>query len=198
MAVEFSDFQRLAWYYQALIVVGLAGGLLGGYWYQFLTPIEDEIVTKEAQVITLQQEIAAAVLRRQQLAQLKAESLELQERLDGLKTVLPLERETDEIIRQVEQAARDSSMRILRFSPGGVTDHEVYSEYPINMQVESTYHNMGLFLDRIRQLPRIVNISSLHLSASGDGITTSIAATYVATTFVYREEDPVPVPAPAN
>ena len=51
MAVEFSDFQRLAWYYQALIVVGLAGGLLAGFWYQFLTPIEDEIVAKEAQVI---------------------------------------------------------------------------------------------------------------------------------------------------
>ena len=86
-------------------------------------------------------------------------------------------------------------MRILRFSPAGVTDHEEYSEYPINMQVESTYHNMGMFLDRIRQLPRIVNISSLQLSASGDGITTSIAATYVATTFVYREEEPIPAPA---
>ncbi len=119
MAVEFSDFQRLAWYYQALIVVGLAGGLLAGFWYQFLTPIEAEIVSKDAQVATLQQEIAAAVQRRQQLAQLKTESLELQARLDGLKTVLPLERETDDIIRQVEQAARDSSMRILRFSPRG-------------------------------------------------------------------------------
>ncbi len=35
------------------------------------------------------------------------------------------------------------------------------------MQVESTYHNMGLFLDRIRQLPRIVNISNLQLTSSG-------------------------------
>ena len=83
MAVEFSDFQRLAWYYQALIVIGLAGGLLAGFWYQFLTPIEAEIVSKEAQVVTLQQEIAVAVQRRQELARLKEESLALQERLDA-------------------------------------------------------------------------------------------------------------------
>ena len=60
------------------------------------------------------------------------------------------------------------------------------------MQVQATYHNMALFLDRIRQLPRIVNISGLQMSAGGDGVTTTIGATYTATTFVYREEDPPP------
>src|SRR5690606_3120932 len=103
--------------------------------------------------------------------------------------------ETDEILRQVQQAAADSALRILRVSPRAILDHEAYSEWPIDMQVEATYHSMGTFLDRIRRLPRIVNITGLQMNRSGSGPAPSISATYTATTFVYKEPPP---PAPAN
>jgi Tfp pilus assembly protein PilO len=67
------------------------------------------------------------------------------------------------------------------------------------MEVVGTYHNIGAFLDRIRQLPRIVNISSLRIaSRASEGeaaFTASVGATYTATTFVYRD-DPVLAGAP--
>ena len=192
MAIQFSDFQRLAWYYQALIVVALAGGGLALFWYTTLTPIQTDVDAKESQLVDLTEQVAAAVERQRALAQIKAESIELQKRLDDLKTVLPLERETDNLLRQVQQAATDSSLRLLRVAPRAIVDREIYSEWPIDMQVEATYHNLALFLDRIRQLPRIVNITGLQMSSGGDGVTTTISATYTATTFVYREEDPPP------
>ena len=192
MAIQFGDFQRLAWYYQALIVVALAGGGLALFWYTTLTPIQTDVAAKESQLVGLNEQVAAAVERQRVLAQIKAESIELQRRLDDLKTVLPLERETDNILRQVQQAATDSSLRLLRVTPRAIVDREIYSEWPIDMQVEATYHNLALFLDRIRQLPRIVNITGLQMNSGGDGVTTTISATYTATTFVYREEDPPP------
>ena len=122
MALEFSAFQRLAWYYQALIVVVLAGGGLAVFWYMYLIPMQTDIDGKESQLADLTQQVATAVQRQQALAQIKAESIELQARLDELKSVLPLERETDIILRQVEQAARDSSLRILQFDPRQMID----------------------------------------------------------------------------
>ena len=119
-------------------------------------------------------------------------SYQFQLRLNALKTILSLERETDEILRQVQQAATDSSLRIVRVAPRATVDNEFYSEYPIDMQVEATYHNMGLYLDRIRGLERIVSVTGLQMSASGDGLTTSVSATYTATTFVYIEEEAPP------
>ncbi len=192
MAVNYSDFQRLPLYYQALIVVGISGVILGGFWYQFLRPMEANLVAQNAQLTQLNQDVAAAVQRQQQLAEIRAESEELGEQLEALKTILPLERETDQILRQVQQAATDSSLRILRVSPRATVDNEFYSEWPIDMQVEATYHNMGLYLDRIRELERIVNISGLQMTAAGDGVTSSVSVTYTATTFVYREEEPPP------
>jgi hypothetical protein len=64
---------------------------------------------------------------------------------------------------------------------------------------------MGAFLDRIRQLPRIVNISNLRISsraAEGEAsFSASVGATYTATTFVYKEEQittTAPPPTPAQ
>jgi Tfp pilus assembly protein PilO len=61
----------------------------------------------------------------------------------------------------------------------------------MEMQVIGDYHSLGAFLQKIRELPRIVNVGRLRVDArSGkapDGSPVSIGATYEATTFVYRE-----------
>ena len=59
MAVSYSDFARLPWYYQAGIVVGASGVILALFWYQFLRPIEAEVVTLNGQLTQLNQDVAA-------------------------------------------------------------------------------------------------------------------------------------------
>src|SRR5438552_14050676 len=199
MAFDFKDIKKLKWYYQLLIVAGVCGGLLAGFWYQYLTPINDDIQSRMKTVTDLQAVIAKSLQQQKQLAQIKKDAQELQVKLDQLKTVLPTDKETDQIFRAVQQQATTSALRILRVAPRPLIDHEVYTEWPIDMEITGTFHNVGLFLDRIRQLPRIVNITGLRMNvrnAEGDqAFTTSVGATYVATTFVYKEEVVAP-PAP--
>jgi type IV pilus assembly protein PilO len=204
--VDFKDFQKLRWFYQVLIVGVICGGLLTGFWYYYLTPIQEEIKARNSDYITLQAQLAKTMKQAAIFEQFKKETEELQKQLDSLKKILPLEKETDQILRQAQQSASTSSLRILRVTPRPVIDHEIYTEWPIEMEVVGTYHNMGAFLDKIRQLPRIVNISTLRVhsrASEGDAAATgSVGATYTATTFVYREQAPVapntPAPAPAK
>ena len=146
----------------------------------------------QSNVDFLQKTIAKSLQQQKQLAQIKKEAIELEAKLDMLKTVLPLERETDLLFRSVQQQATTSALRIIRVAPRPTIDHEVYTEWPIDMEVVGTYHNVGSFLDKIRQLPRIVNITNLNLAARASegeqAFTSSVGATYVATTFVYKEE----------
>ena len=192
MAFELKDVAKLKWYYQVLIVAGVCGGLLAGFWYQYLTPINDDIQNRTKTLTDLQAVIAKSLQQQKELAKIKKEAQELQAKLDMLKTVLPLEKETDQIFRSVQQQATTSALRILRVAPRPLIDHEVYTEWPIDMEVTGTFHNVGMFLDKIRQLPRIVNITSLRMNvrnAEGDqAFTSSVGAIYVATTFVYKEE----------
>src|ERR1051326_3630722 len=203
MAIDFKDLAKVKWYYQVLLVGGISGGLLALFWYQYLNPMNDDIQGRIKILNDLQVVIAKSLQQQKQLEQLKKEAQELEEKLDKLKTVLPLEKETDQIFRSVQQQATTSALRILRVAPRPLIDHEVYTEWPIDMEITGTYHNVGIFLDKIRQLPRIVNITGLRMNvrnAEGDqSFTTSVGATYVATTFVYKEEvvaPPAPPPTP--
>ena len=199
MALEFKDLTKLKWYYQVAIVGGICGLLLAGVWYQFLSPIQDEIQTKTSQVDELQKTIVKTIQQQKELEKIKKEAIDLQAKLEMLKMILPLEKETDQIFRSVQMLAGTSGLTVSRVGPRPQIDHEVYTEYPIDLDVTGTYHNIGLFLDRIRQLPRIVNISGLRLqgrASEGDAaFVASVGASYTATTFVYKEE-PIAATAP--
>jgi len=192
MALEFKGLTNLGWQKQALIVALICGALLAGFWYQFLNPIQTEIQTKTARVNELKTLVAKSEAQEKELQQIKKEVTELQAKLDMLKTVLPTEKETDQIFRAVQLQAGASGLKVSRVAPKSMIDHEVYTEYPIDLEVTGTYHNVGTFMDKIRQLPRIVNISGLRFlgkATEGDlAFTSSIGAVYTATTFVYKDE----------
>ncbi|HEY2384253.1 MAG TPA: type 4a pilus biogenesis protein PilO [Terriglobia bacterium] len=199
MALELKNLAKMKWYYQVVIVAGICGALLGGVWYQFLSPIQDDIDQRTKQVADLQATIAKSVQQQKELAKIKKDAMDLQVKLDMLKMILPLEKETDQIFRSVQQLATGSGLTVSRVAPRPTIDHEIYTEYPIDLEVTGTYHNVGQFLDRIRQLPRIVNISGLRLqsrASTGDAaFVSSVSATYTATTFVYKDE-PIASAAP--
>jgi len=202
MALEFKDLAKLKWYYQVLLVAGISGGLLAGFWYYYLTPMQTEIDGKTTKVSELQQIVAKSEARQKELAKIKKDALELQDKLEMLKAILPLEKETDQIFRAVQLQSAASGLRVSRVAPRATVDHDAYTEYPIDLDITGTFHNVGAFLDRIRQLPRIVNINGLRLqgraSEGEQAFTSSVNATYTATTFVYKEEPAVPNAPPPN
>jgi type IV pilus assembly protein PilO len=202
MAVDFKDLTKLKWYFQVLIVAVVCASLLGGLWYGVLASIQADIQTESMKLDELQKTIAKSLIQQKELAQIKAEALKLQAQLEMLKMILPQEKETDQLLRTVQQQAMMSGLEVRRVSPRPTIDHEVYTEWPIDLEVLGTYHNVGLFLDRIRQLPRIVNITGLNLqgrASEGDAaFTASVGATYTATTFVYKDEPIASTAPPAN
>jgi type IV pilus assembly protein PilO len=190
MAGEPKGFGKLKPIHQVLVVGVLCGGLLGAGWYWMLSPLQQDIDAQTAKLADLQVKIDKGLMRKAVLEQFKKEAKALEVQLEEMKRVLPRDKETDEILRAVESSAKSSGLRIQSIIPKTVVDHEVYTEWPIQMQVAGTYHDIGSFLDKIRKMPRIVNVGGLKIVGRGsDGeFGSNVAATYTATTFVYREE----------
>jgi len=199
--VDIKGFTRLKWYYQIAIVLGLCGALLGVAWYQFFSAMAEENKAKTEQLTKLQQEVAKGMQRQKELAQLKVKTEQYRKKLEDLKANLPLEKETDQILRSIYAEANASSVRILNVTVRPVIEHEVYAESPWDMNVVGTYTSVNEFFDKVRRLPRIVSVSKLQLtSRNSDGekaFSESVSATYTATTYVYREEQPAAAPAAA-
>jgi type IV pilus assembly protein PilO len=184
-------FGKLKVHVQLLIVALVCGGALGGVWYMVLSPIAEENKAKSAQAAELQAKVDKTLALKARYEQFKKESQALEARLEELKKVLPQDKEIEHILSQVQASARNAGLRIQQGISKPVIDHEAYSEWPIEMQVLGDYHSLGAFLQKIRELPRIVNVGKLRVDArSGkteDGRPMSLGATYEATTFVYRE-----------
>jgi type IV pilus assembly protein PilO len=192
-------FSKLKGYVQVLIILVICGALLGGVWYVFMSPIELEITAQQAKVADLDSKLNKSRAQKARFDQFKKEVTALQVKLDDLKRILPLDRETDQILRQVQSSASGSGLKIQSGVSRPPIDHEVYAEYPLEMEVIGTYHSLGEFLEKVRRLDRIVNIDRLRIqSRASDGpaaLTASVGANYEAKTYVYRE--PVDNKAPA-
>jgi type IV pilus assembly protein PilO len=69
----------------------------------------------------------------------------------------------------------------------------MHAEWPIGLRLEGTYHDLGLFFDRVSKLPRLINIGNIRIRATDSEDGGTIAADCTATTFVLI--DPAPAPA---
>jgi hypothetical protein len=78
-------FSKMKWYYQIAVVAGICGALLAGVWYQFLSPMQDQINSKQSQLTTLNAEVAKALQQKLYFEKMKAESQQLEATLLDLK-----------------------------------------------------------------------------------------------------------------
>lgn len=176
----------------AVVAVVIGAGFYFGYW----SAADEEHQRKAAQLEGLQKEIRALEVTASKLDEFKREVQQLEARLETLKRILPPEKETPDLMKKVQYLASQSNLQIKRFNPAATVKKEFYEEWPINLDVEGTYHNLGLFFDRVSRLSRLVNVGNLKVkAASKQTVSNTIAASCVATTFVYVDT-PVTTAAP--
>lgn len=180
-----------AWYVGALVGV-VAGVLLyfGGH-KVLLEPKGKELARKEAKLEDLQAKIAEGRVAQRQLPEFREEVRRLEVRLDKLLRILPARRNTPEILRRVRTLAEQGNFDLNRIRPQGFIERDFYSEWPIDIELEGTYHNLALLFDRISRISRIINIEDLTIKAPKRNASAdrTIAASFKAKTFVYKEDE---------
>ena len=94
---------------------------------------------------------------------MKSRSLEAQ--LERLRAVLPEEQDVADLLRRVQAMATQSNLTILGFTPQAVAKKQLHAEWPIGLQLEGTYHDLGSFLERVSKFPRIINVGDIKIEA---------------------------------
>jgi type IV pilus assembly protein PilO len=74
---------------------------------------------------------------------------------------------------------------LFRPAPSEIT-REFYAERPISVKVVGTYHDMGAFASDVGQLPRIVTLNDVTITAGKDNQLTMDAT---ARTFRYLDDE---------
>ena len=172
----------------AVVAAGAAGALFM-MWYYVISPAAVEVEGLQASNAELTTEIESAQVTAARLPQFQEEAEKLEQDLEEKRAKLPDEKETAEIVRQVQQLAEDSNLELKNFTPQSTIRYEFYEDWPIRMSIEGSYRNLGLFFQKVAQFERLINVSDIEITAlntTEEGRT--ISATCIATTFVFLED----------
>jgi type IV pilus assembly protein PilO len=189
---------KLPWYAQLGAFVVIAAAMAGAFYYFVEIDKQTTLAAKSKELEEIRARVAAGVESARRLPEFRKQVADLENRLEGLKPILPDEKDAGDLLRRIQTLAVQSNLVIKGYRPQVTTAKEMYDEWPISLIIDGNYHNLGLFLDRVSKFPRIINIGNIAIDQKEPtpaGATMAITAT--ATTFVLVDR-PMAVEEPAK
>ena len=172
---------KLPWYGQvgAFLVVFLV------FWFLYVEPQREALALLQAELEQKRSEVAQAERDQIELERFQGEVDDLNNRLQALSAVLPERQEAAALLRRLVTFAQQSNLTLRAFRPQAPVIREMHSEWPIRLELDGTYHNLGSFFDRVSKFPRIINISDVIIRAKeAPELNLTITVECTATTFV--------------
>jgi type IV pilus assembly protein PilO len=177
------------WWVGLIIGLVLAAAVMYGVEYLLVKEIKKDIASAETQIGELDQKISQGRAAERKLPQFREEVKRLELELEKLRRILPSNRNTEEIIKKLKSLVDQGEFtwRNLSFPSLNKETTDPYVEWPISVSVDGRYHDLAILFNRLGNFSRIMNVENIRISALPNQETKTIAANFVAKTFVYVE-----------
>jgi type IV pilus assembly protein PilO len=182
------DLNEKPWYVAVIVGAVLGIALFVVMQMYVFKDMQADIENLNTKIDELQREIEKGLAAKADLPKLEEDIRNLEVDLERLRKILPTKLETDALIKRLKQLTERGRFRLTSFVPGEFIDMDFYQEWPIRVELDGTYHELGLFFDQLSRFSRIINVSELAVSplAKG-GQRYTIHANFVQKTFIYKE-----------
>ena len=187
---------KLPWYGQILIFVVLSAAGIYAFHYLYADGVKVELAAKQKELDAVRARVTRGNAIAAQLPKFQADLIKLEQHLAGLKQVLPEQRDVGDMLRRIQTLAAGSSLNVRNFKPQPVSNKELHAEWPMQLEFDGNYHDLGLFFDKVAKVPRIINISGINIKAKDAKLAvetnTTVTAQVTATTFVLLDKPATP------
>jgi type IV pilus assembly protein PilO len=182
------DLENRPWYVAVIIGVVVAGALLWAFESYLFSDIQKDIKARTNDLQVLQGKVREGKAAEARLPQFREEAERLETELQRLLRILPTARQTDELIKKIKSLTERGNFRLVTFQPQAFVKKDFYSEWPIAVHLEASYHELALFFDRLSRFSRIINVDSLSISTDNRKSSNyTINTTFTMKTFIYGE-----------
>jgi type IV pilus assembly protein PilO len=175
--------QRIGIFAGILLLVGF---LDWTFWYG---PKADSLTLERELLTQRRAELEDKRTKTDARAEAERELRELQAELRRAEARLPDEREIADLLSNIAASGRAVGLDITLFRQKPEQFSDFYAQVPVQMEMRGSYHEVAQFLDRVRQLDRIVNIGDIKLKKprvqQGQVV---IDSACTATTFRFLQE----------
>ncbi len=173
-----------------LCTVGVVLAVVAAGYFAYWSGQFEEQETGAEKEAKLKTEYAEKSRQAVNLEALRAQKVQVDQYVERLQKQLPSKAEMAALLSDINQAGLGRGLQFELFKPGQVVVKDYYAELPINIKVTGNYHDIGAFASDMANLPRIVTLNNMQLTASqqGSGVLTLDA---VAKTFRYLDPEEV-------
>jgi type IV pilus assembly protein PilO len=209
-----TSFKEWPWPLQALFWLGLSVVLILAGLYvpgSPLTTMRAQLQSAQAEMKPLEADVQNLRVYKQRRAELQSEMDALQKQLATLQTIVPEEKQTDQFILMVQNAAVSSGVNVRKLTAKTIASKQYYFEMPFDIEADGPYYSVLDFFSRLGRLSRIINVGDLKLASVAKNGTgkfrmtpgTSVTGTFTITTFYSQAQEtaqakPVSATVPAK
>ena len=146
----------------------LLAGISALFYYYVVIPKFEVMTGLKENIGKLDAEIQATSIKVQHLDELVAANKELEKDLEKKKERLPPEEEAVMLLKQLSDLGVRLGLDIKLWKPGNQAEDpsKLFVRMPVSVEVAGGYHTAAVFFDRIKKLPRIINVSDLRMGSS--------------------------------
>jgi hypothetical protein len=125
-------------------------------------------------------------------AAFEAELEVLAARLKQALKELPNDREIPGLLSDIDGLARKSGLEVRKFQPMPEVMHEYYAEVPVQIIMDGSYHEFGIFFDRVSKMGRIVSEKDIEIGNPVDnGTETDLTVSGKTVTYRFLTDEEV-------
>ncbi|HVO50299.1 MAG TPA: type 4a pilus biogenesis protein PilO [Thermoanaerobaculia bacterium] len=186
--IDLKQLEGKPWYYGLGIGLAIAIALYAVAYYQIpnFSEMKQTLENKKNELDALQQKITQGRAAERRLPQLREEVRRTELDLQRLLSILPTARNAEELIKKVQALASQGELFTKKWAPKEYINRDFYAEWPIELQVDGSYHNLALFFEKIARFSRIINIEDLSMTGYPDAQGgRTLGANFTAKTFIY-------------
>ncbi len=147
-----------------ILVVSLLLPVIAFYFVSW-SPYQDEVKKLKAQKVSLLQTIKKVEAVARNIHKHRAEMAEAQIMFDRASSLLPQQQEIPALLARISDLCKQSGLVIEVFKPSQEARQQFYAKIPVAIKVEGPYHNVGVFLDKVSRMSRIVTVENLTIGS---------------------------------
>lgn len=152
--------------------------------------LHGKVQEQEKRLVTLKAAAAKVEALEKELAQ-------SEEELSVLLTLLPDQKEIPALLESVSRLGAKVGLENILFQPQPEIPKEFYAVIPIKLDLLGTFNDLGVFLDNISKLNRILKVDSISLNRQRDKNTSLLQVGCTVVTYRFLDK-PDPKAAPAK
>ncbi|MGF1680982.1 type 4a pilus biogenesis protein PilO [Photobacterium minamisatsumaniensis] len=146
----------------ALLAVALSAA---GYWY-WIIPEHEELLQIKQTETDLRQQLVRRANQVAALPKVRQQIEVLEGRYQFVVKQLPEEDELASLLANVNDIGIRNGLEFQRIEWASRIEHELYYEFPMSIVLTGKYEDIGLFVEDIAKLSRIVTLKNIGLERS--------------------------------